>query len=158
MDWQAKEQLIKSKAKEVRTAIQQAALDSPGAEDTFRTKVSYILNDFCKSADIGFETKENHTLASGKKPDTLFSRLVIEYKSPNILQLSPNATQNQKALKQTQDYMEKVAKEEKRDIQKMAGVILDGHYVIFVKRLEKGWQEDGPHEVNDYSVERFLTG
>ena len=156
MDWQAQEQLIKSKTKDIRSAIQQAALDSPGSEDTFRTKVSHIINSFCQSADIRFETRENHTLASGKKPDTLFSRLVIEYKAPNLLRSSISAPQNQKAVKQVEDYIEKVSKEEKRDIQKMAGIILDGHYLIFLKRSEQGWREDGPLAVNDYSVDRFL--
>ncbi|MBI4596278.1 MAG: SAM-dependent DNA methyltransferase, partial [Candidatus Tectomicrobia bacterium] len=156
MDWQAQDQLIKGNTKDIRSAIQQAALDSLGSEDTFRTKVSHILNNFCQSADIRFETRENHTLASGKKPDTLFSRLIIEYKAPNVLRSFADAPQNQKAIKQTQDYIEKVSKEEKRDIKKMAGVILDGHYLIFIKRLEKGWQEDGPHAVNNYSIERFL--
>ena len=155
MDWQELEQLIKAKREEITKAIQQSALDCPGDEATFRNRVSLILHDFCNLANVPFETREEYHLDSGVA-DAVSDRLVLEYKAPNFLQKSRDATPNRRAVDKIRGYIEDVARREKRDIQRMVGVILDGHYFIFMRKLEKNWQDDGPLEVNSYSVERFL--
>jgi len=155
MDWQELEQLIKVKQEEITKAIQQAALDCPGDEATFRNRISLILHDFCKSADVPFETREEYRLDSGIA-DAVSDRLVLEYKAPNFLQKSRDATPNQRAIDKIEGYIEDVARREQRDIQKMAGVILDGHYFIFLRKLERGWQDDSIVGVGARSVEQFL--
>jgi len=155
VDWQELEQLIRVKREGITRAIQQAALDCPDDEATFRNRVSLILHDFFDSADMAFETREEYRLDSGIA-DAVSDRLVLEYKAPNFLQKSRDATPNQRAVHKIRGYIEDVAKMEQRDIQRMAGVILDGHYFIFLRKLEKGWQDDSPLEVNVHSVEQFL--
>jgi len=52
--------------------------------------------------------------------------------------------------------MEKIAKEEGHRADRMAGVVLDGNYLIFVRKSDASWREDPPVAVTPESVIRFL--
>ena len=54
------------------------------------------------------------------------------------------------------DYILDVAKKERREAHRLAGIAIDGFYLIFVRRVGEGWIVDDPIEVTPYSTERFL--
>jgi hypothetical protein len=107
-------------------------------------------------AGIEFAPKGGYSLASGGKPDTVFNRLVVEYKAPGKLDASNSHTNNRKAIKQLRDYLDDVAKESKQRVERLAGIILDGNYFIFVRKFGNRWYEDSPIATSADSVARFL--
>jgi hypothetical protein len=54
------------------------------------------------------------------------------------------------------DYILDVAKREKREAHRLAGVATDGFFFIFVRRVGEGWSVDDPVPVNPASTETFL--
>ena len=63
---------------------------------------------------------------------------------------------NQEAIEQVKDYILDVAKKERRESQRLAGVATDGFFLIFVRRVGEGWSVDVPVPVNPGSTETFL--
>lgn len=155
MEWEKIEQLIKSKVSEVAKEIEKAAQESSN-EATFRERVSFTIHNLCNEAGITALSKEEYTVASGRRSDTVFSRLVIEYKAPGLLRKFNDYRNNMAAITQLKEYIKGVAKRERWETQKLAGVVMDGKYFIFLRRLKKEWHIDEPLEINRHSVERFL--
>jgi hypothetical protein len=97
-----------------------------------------------------------YAMASGGKPDTVFNRLVIEYKAPGKLNASNAHPNNKAAIKQLHTYLIDLAIVAKQKDEKLAGVILDGNYFIFVRRFGGKGYEDHPVTVSSDSAARFL--
>jgi SAM-dependent methyltransferase len=155
LTWEAVQNLIKSESSDFALRLSKAASGNP-TEPTFRDKLMPVIADFCKKAGIEFAPKGGYSLVSGGKPDTVFNRLVVEYKAPGKLNTSNSHTNNKKAIKQLRDYLDDIAKEEKQRVERLAGVILDGNYFIFVKKFGNRWYEDIPVATSVDSVARFL--
>jgi SAM-dependent methyltransferase len=153
--WQAIETLAKQKAPDIARKIREAIQDLPN-EATFRSRIQPIVEDFCQMAGVTVLAQHERTLASGRA-DTVFNRLVVEYKAPGILSEKKNAKANRAAIdKQLKPYINDLAKSEKHRVDRIAGVVLDGRYYIFLRRVGDVWYEDEPLPVDGYSTERFL--
>jgi len=152
--WEDIERLIKEEVQPFTQKLKEAAQDRPN-EATFRERVSLLIEDFCRKVDIQFIPKEEYSLARGRA-DTVFNRLILEYKRPGYLRDSNEYGPNRKAIEQIKGYMEDIARKERHDVKRLAGVILDGNYFIFVRKFEKTWREEKPSSVNVHSVEKFL--
>lgn len=155
LTWEAVQNLIKSESSDFTLRLSKATSGNP-TEATFRDKLMPIIADFCKKAGIEFEPKGGYSLVSGGKPDTVFNRLVVEYKAPGKLGASNSHTNNKKAIKQLHNYLEDIAKKEKQRTERLAGVIVDGNYFIFLRKFGNRWYEDGPVATSVDSVARFL--
>lgn len=124
-------------------------------EADFRQVMDPLLDEF--RAEIGLTplAHAEYTLATGRA-DAVFNRLVIEYERPGVLKKPPDkATQH--AIQQVKDYIVGLAEKERREMDRLAGVAFDGHFIIFVRYINGKWAEEGPVEVNQHSLERFLT-
>ena len=156
--WEEIELLVKGEAKAFESKLREAALGQPN-EATFRQRLASIIGDFCARAEVQFTPKEEYSLAEpkGRRADTVFNRLILEYKKPGVLKPSPDDPVNKDIIEnQLKLYIQDVAKKDNQDIKRMAGLVLDGNYFIFVRMLDKGWREEKPAAVNTYSVEKFL--
>jgi SAM-dependent methyltransferase len=96
-----------------------------------------------------------YTLATGRA-DAVFNRLVIEYKRPGVLRQPPD-TATEHAIRQVKQYIADLAEKQRREIERLAGVVFDGRYLIFTRFVGGRWAEEPPAEVNVHSLERFLT-
>ena len=152
LTWEAVQNLINLESSDFAVRLSKAASGNP-TEATFRDKLMPVIADFCKKADIEFVPKGGYSLIGGGKPDTVFNRLVIEYKAPGKLDASNSHTNNKGAIKQLSGYLKDIATEEKQRVERLAGVILDGNYFIFVTKF--GY-EDNPVAASADSVARFL--
>jgi len=155
LTWEAVQNLINLESSDFAVRLSKAASGNP-TEATFRDKLMPVIADFCKKAGIEFSPKGGYSLVGGGKPDTVFNRLVIEYKAPGKLDASNSHTNNKKAIKQLRDYLDDIVKEEKQHVERLAGVILDGNYFIFVRKFSNRWYEDNPVATSADSVARFL--
>ena len=148
------ENLIKENAQTVAEQIQKAA-SSARNETEFRISVSKIIDKFAAQTNLRLEAREEYTLIYGRA-DSVYSRLIIEYKKPKTLKRIPDTLANRKAIEKIQDYIRGLQKKEKQKMGRLAGVILDGSLIIFVRYIEKGWQVDPPLPISKDSTERFL--
>jgi methylase of polypeptide subunit release factors len=155
LTWDNVQNLIKSESSHFAAGLRQAASGNP-TEATFRDKLMPVIADFCKKAGIEFLPKGGYSLVSGGKPDTVFNRLVIEYKAPGKLNNSNLHTNNKEAIKQLRGYLGDLAIEDKHRPDRLAGVILDGNYFIFVTIFGKKEYLDSPVIANADSSARFL--
>jgi SAM-dependent methyltransferase len=148
------ENLIKENAQTVAEQIQKAA-SSARNETEFRISISKIIDQFAAQSNLKLEAREEYTLIYGRA-DSVYSRLIIEYKKPETLKKTPDALANRKAIEKIQDYIQGLQKKEKQKIGRLAGIILDGSFIIFVRYIKKGWQVDPPLPISKDSTERFL--
>ena len=153
--WEEVQTLLKTESKEFADNLSKAAAGNP-TEATFRDKLMPVIDRFCKKAGVEFTPAGGYAMASGGKPDTVFNRLVIEYKAPGKLNASNVHPNNKAAIEQLHSYLSDLATEAKRKDEKLAGIILDGNYFIFVRRFGGKGYEDNPVAVSSDSVARFL--
>jgi len=130
-------------------------LPSRSTEADFRRKIDPLLEEFCTEVGVTPLAHAEYTLATGKA-DAVFNRLVIEYERPGVLKKSPDAA-TRHAIQQVKDYLEGLAKKEHRQVERLAGVVFDGHFLIFVRFASGKWVVEDPVEVNKHSLARFLT-
>jgi type I restriction-modification system DNA methylase subunit len=130
-------------------------------EAEFRTKVTKIIEDFADIPEVAelinlrLNVHEEYTLIRGSA-DVVYNRLVIEYESPFSLRAKNSYRPNEHAIKQVKTYIEDLHKLERHKIDRIAGVVLDGHYFIFVRWRDKKWAVDDPLPVTPTSTEQFL--
>lgn len=154
MQAEEREQKIASWSQKILAELKQV-LPSKPLEADFRQVIDPLLQEFCKEVDLHPITHAEFVLATGRA-DAVFNRLVIEYKAPGKLKKTPDAV-TLSAIQQVKDYIEDLAKEEHREIERMAGVVFDGNFLIFVRSVGGKLENELPVEVNLESLQRFLT-
>jgi SAM-dependent methyltransferase len=133
----------------------QEILPSRPNEADFRRAIDPFLDDFCREVGFNPLAHAEYTLATGRA-DAVFNRLVVEYERPGVLKVPPDqATRH--AIRQVRGYLDGLARRERHAPHRLAGVVFDGRYLIFVRRIGGRWSEEGPMEVNQHSLGRFLT-
>ena len=145
---------IKERAPELALQIKQAAASSRN-EAEFRTKIAQLIDGLADKLKLPIYLREEYTLVEGRA-DAVYNRLVLEYKAPGVLRENNSYGSNRDAIKQVKDYIQGLVRRERHKPERLAGVVLDGHYFIFVRSREKVWQEDRPAKVESSSTEYFL--
>lgn len=148
------EQELKDKAPNIAREIQSAA-QSTNNEAEFRTKIASIIENFAQSLNLNLHLREEYTLINGRA-DAVYNRLIIEYEPPGSLKKDNARHDNQVAIDQLKRYIEGLVRRERHKPERLAGVVLDGFYFIFVRTKEDVWHIDDPLKVNEYSTEHFL--
>lgn len=126
-----------------------------GTEADFRREAARILEEAGAAAGLLIVPRDEYSVARGRV-DSVYNRLVLEYKRPGLLRPTNRARANQEAIQQVKDYILDVAKRERREAHRLAGVVTDGFRFIFVRRVGEGWVEDDPVPVSPGATERFL--
>ncbi|MBP7726414.1 MAG: N-6 DNA methylase [Candidatus Bipolaricaulis sp.] len=126
-----------------------------GTEADFRREAARLLEEAGARAGLTIIPRDEFSVARGRV-DSVYNRLVLEYKRPGVIRDSNRGRSNQAVIDQVKDYILDVAKRERREAQRLAGVATDGFFFIFVRRVGEGWSVDDPAPVNPASTERFL--
>ncbi|MEW6102363.1 MAG: N-6 DNA methylase [bacterium] len=148
------EKEIKSSAPSFAKEIQRAA-QSSNNEAEFRTKITQLIEDFGRRINLSLNLREEYTLINGRA-DAVYNRLVVEYKEPGKLRQNNDYPVNQNAISQLEGYIDGLIRREHHKPERLAGVVLDGDYFIFIRKKEGLWHIDNPIRVNEYSTEHFL--
>lgn len=131
------------------------ASETPGQpEKKLRELVSDIWEQYIKEKRINLNLNVVHEciLANGRA-DTVFNRLILEYKKPGTIK--PDINKNRRLISQVQGYILDIAKEHRFSKDRLMGVVFDGNYFIFM-RYGKTWRADNPLPVNEKSLSQFL--
>jgi SAM-dependent methyltransferase len=155
MTHEQRTQLVATYAQRMRQLLDALLPQSPN-ESEFRLRIDQLLDDFCAKSGISAPTRTEYTLARGRA-DAVFNRLIIEYKRPGMLGNSLEHSGTQSALRQLKRYLSDLAKKERHELDRLAGVILDGHYLLFVRYRDGNFAVEHPVPVTQASLERLLT-
>lgn len=126
-----------------------------GTEADFRREAARVLEEAGSVAGLTIIPRDEFSVARGRV-DSVYNRLILEYKRPNVIRKSNEGQTNQAIIQQVKDYILDVAKRERREAHRLAGVATDGCHYLFVRRVGEGWSVDDPLPVNVASTERFL--
>lgn len=153
-DYQFRERKIAECAASLYSNIQKIVPKEPNEAD-FRHQIDLILDGFCQEMNLNPLSHMEYTLFQGRA-DAVFNRLVIEYKRPGVLKNPPD-TATKKAIEQLKDYLVDLSKKEKHKLDRLAGVLLDGNYAIFVRFRGNDWLEEAPCEISKDTIKRILS-
>jgi SAM-dependent methyltransferase len=126
-----------------------------GTEADFRREAARVLEDAGLAAGLTIVPRDEFSVARGRV-DSVYNRLILEYKRPGVLRPSNLTAPNKAAIQQVKDYILDVCKRERREAHRLAGVATDGFHFIFVRRVGEGWSEPEVLPVSPASTERFL--
>ena len=148
------EGLIERYAKRIKSTLDGLLPQHPN-EAEFREPIDRLLEEFCAEANLNPLAHAEYTLATGRA-DAVFNRLVIEYERPGTLTNNLTHRATERAVQQVKDYIVGLAKKQKHELQRIAGVVFDGHFLIFVRYRAGDFVVDKPVPVTQEALERLL--
>jgi SAM-dependent methyltransferase len=151
----SREQLIQRYAQCLKGVLDEIVPKSPNESD-FRYRVNRVLDDFCEKLGFEIELRTEYGLA-GKRADSVFNRFVVEYKRPGELGDSLAHPKTSKAVEQLKEYLRKLARDERQDLARIAGVVFDGCFLVFVRYRDGNFAVERPVPATQATLERLLT-
>ncbi|HKC62471.1 MAG TPA: N-6 DNA methylase, partial [Pyrinomonadaceae bacterium] len=148
------EAYVRQRAPEVTRDILRAAKGARNEADLV-AEVEKVLGRFGDNFDVTLHPERERTLINGRA-DAVYNRLVIEYEAPGSLRPSNNHGHNKHAIGQVTQYMDELERLDRQRKERLAGVVLDGGYYIFVRHRDEHFRIDDPVPVNTQSTETFL--
>jgi len=155
MTHEQRTQLIATYAQRIRGVLDALLPQSPNESD-FRREIDKVLDAFCTEAKIDTHLHTEYKLARGRA-DAVFNRLIIEYKRPGVLGDSLEHSGTQSAVRQLKKYLTDLAKKERHELARLAGVVFDGCYLVFVRYRDGNFAVEHPLPATPESLERWLT-
>lgn len=139
---------------QIKQAVKVAENTPQNPEKKLRELISPIWETFLKEkrVDLNLQIRDELTLANGRA-DTVFSRLILEYKKPYTIKSDNN--KNRQLIAQVQGYILDLAKKERFSKERLLGVAFDGDHLLFMRYVGR-WIVDDPLPVNESSLEIFL--
>lgn len=139
---------------QIKQAVKIASSTPNEPERKLRELVSPIWESFLKEKRVGLnlQMRDELTLANGRA-DTVFNRLILEYKKPYSIKSDNN--KNRQLITQVQGYILDFAKKERFSKERLLGVAFDGDHFLFMRYVGR-WIVDEPLPINELSLEIFL--
>src|SRR3954447_11952009 len=109
-----------------------AAASTAANEAEFRIPFQAAIAEAARAIGAPIQPRDEVSLIEGRA-DTVYNRLVIEYKRPGFLRPSNKHGNNQHAIKQARDYITSLHRRERHKMERYAGVVCDGCYFIFCR-------------------------
>lgn len=139
---------------QIKQAVKLANSTPNEPEKKLRELVSPIWESFLKEKriDLNLQIRDELTLANGR-PDTVFNKLILEYKKPYTIK--PDNNKNRQLITQVQGYILDFAKKERFNKDRLLGVAFDGDHFLFMRYCGR-WIVDEPLPLTESSLEIFL--
>jgi SAM-dependent methyltransferase len=148
------ESFVRQRAPEIARGIHAAAEKAHNEADLV-AEVEKVLDKFADNFDMQLHLDRERTLINGRA-DAVYNRFLIEYEPPHSLQKTNTHRNNKHAIEQVQQYMKGLERLDRQRKERLAGVVLDGMFYIFVRYREDHWSVDDPLPVDAHSTETFL--
>ncbi|MFH1703553.1 MAG: N-6 DNA methylase [Nitrospirota bacterium] len=139
---------------QIKQAVKIADTTPQNPEKKLRELISPIWETFLKEKRVGLnlQIRDELTLANGRA-DTVFNRLILEYKKPYAIK--PDNNKNRQLITQVQGYILDFAKKERFSKDRLLGVAFDGDHFLFMRYVGR-WIVDEPLPLTESSLEIFL--
>lgn len=129
--------------------------DGLHSEEDLRIALSFLISSILNKNKIPIE-QERHELTVYKgRIDSLYGKVIIEYKKPKYIEDNNETSNNKNAIKQIQTHIEGIELEDKLR-SRYLGVVFDGYRIIFVRRRNKIWDVEYPVELTETNFKLFL--
>lgn len=148
------EAYVRQRAPEVARDFRSAAQKANNEADLV-AEAEKVIERFSHKFDVPVHLQRERTLVNGRA-DAVYNRFVIEYEPPRSLRKSNSYHHNIHAVGQVKHYMEGLERLDRHRKERLAGVVLDGSYYIFVRYRDDHWRIDDPLPVDAHSTETFL--
>ena len=148
------EAYVRQRAPDIARDIRGAAQKARNEADLV-AEVEKVLERFARNFDVTLHLERERTLVNGRA-DAVYNRLVIEYEPPGSLHKSNTYQANKHAIAQVKQYLQGIERLDRQRKERLAGVVLDGSYFIFLRHRDERWREDDPLPVDAHSTETFL--
>ena len=123
-------------------------------EATVRIRIERLLHNYLESIGVTYQAiHERRTIVTGQRTDSLFGRVVIEYKRPNLL--ASRAEWNS-ATEQLEGYILEEAERTGFQPEDYVGILIDGHNIGFIRRVSGEWVVSGPEAINEHNMRLAL--
>ena len=130
--------------------------DKIRSEEDLRIVFSSLIDFICNENSIEIpEERHEYSVYKGRI-DSLYGEIILEYKSPNLLDFSNSNVKNIKAIEQVQRHLIGIEKKHKKNSNRFLAIIFDGFKIIFVRRRNNLWDIEEPIEVNEKNFKLFL--
>ncbi|MBI2939073.1 MAG: SAM-dependent DNA methyltransferase, partial [Chloroflexi bacterium] len=139
------EDFVRRRAPEIARDIRDAA-QKARVEADLVAEVEKVLEKFAGNFDVTLHLERERTLIDGRA-DAVYNRFVVEYEPPGSLNRSHDSAKNRHAIQQVQQYLGGIERLDRHRKERLAGVVLDGSYYIFVRFREGRWHLDDPLRV-----------
>jgi hypothetical protein len=123
-----------------------------GSETDLQTDVEHVLRNFFEKLGIEYEPHHNITIIRGR-PDTLYGRVVIEYKMPGVLK---SEAKRKAAIEEAQKNIQELSEKYHEEKSKYVGIILDGSQITFTKFRQNRWISEPISDVGSQMTRRML--
>lgn len=140
------------------------ATNEATSEADLQGQLDGILRDLLAGFDVVYKPVINNTLmaaglseTSSERPDSLFGHVVLDYKIPKLLS---DARQLEGAKKQVEEYLNQIAgggpTESPRDAARWAGILWDGHTIVFCQSDGTAWKWSKAHPTSRASLQNLV--
>lgn len=92
-----------------------------GTEADFRREAARLLDEAGALTGLTIIPRDEFSVARGRV-DSVYNRLILEYKRPGVIRETNWGRSNQDVIKQVKDYILDVAKREHREAQRLGDV------------------------------------
>ncbi|MBI4675789.1 MAG: N-6 DNA methylase [Chloroflexi bacterium] len=146
--------LLEAEAPRITRAIRVAAQRAKN-EAEFRAPAGRLIEDVARKVEVELRVDRERNLLRGRA-DAVYNRFVIEFEPPRSITRSNTNAKNAHAIRQVKDYIESISKSERHALERIAGAVMDGEWLIFVRWIEGKWRIEEPVAVNPASVQTLL--
>lgn len=149
---------LDSKTSSITKSVLSIARATRGNEAKFREKFEPMLEQILEKTGLNVIERRERILITGKRADTAFDRVVIEYEPPGSLTDDNSRATNKHALfDQIKPYIKDLDKEERRKKTRYLGIVFDGFYIIYARYVGELFRFEEPIEVNQNSLKQLFT-
>jgi hypothetical protein len=148
------EAFVRQRAPEIADDIKKAAAKARVEADLVPA-MEAVLERFAKNFDLQLHLSRERTLINGRA-DAVYNRLVIEYEPPRSLGPDNSQRTNRHAIAQVKQYLGALHRLDRHRPDRLAGVVLDGSFFIFIRFRDDLWHVDEPLRIDSSSTEIFL--
>ena len=130
-------------------------LEKARTEEDVKMRVGPFLDRKAKELGLEMAEYEHRLEVSGERIDALYSKVIIEYKSPGYL----TELGFHEAAGQVISYIENLSKQSGLNQSLYFSAIIDGKRIGFVRfsEVESRWIKIRPQEINDTNLSRILN-
>lgn len=151
-----RERRFVDQAGRLAAVLAQAAERFPGDEANFRREAERALEELVGEHGITLDKRFERVLETRGRADAVFNRLIVEWEPPGGLAAHVTHRGNRHAVSQLRGYIDAIAAEERRTLDRLAGVACDGRFMIFARYRAEQWIVDEPVPVDRLSAEQLL--
>lgn len=130
--------------------------DKITSEEDLRVAFSSLIDFICDENNITIPIERHEYSVYKGRIDSLYGEIILEYKSPNLLDFSNSNVKNSKAIEQVQRLLTGIEEKQKKNSNRFLAIIFDGYKIIFVRRRNNLWDIEDPIEVNETNFKLLL--